>query len=114
MMQKYHARKTKVRGIRFDSKKEAERFLELKMLERGGVIRNLERQVHFTLIDAHRRKDGTLERRCEYVADFVYEEENGEKVVEDVKGCRKGCAYQLFVLKRKLMLDRYGIEIRET
>lgn len=111
---KYRARKTEVLGIRFDSRKEMSRFLELQLLEKAGEIKGLQRQVHFLLIDSHRRKDGKLERKCEYVADFVYINKAGEKIVEDVKGYKGGAAYQIFVIKRKLMLDKYGIEIKES
>ena len=91
-------------GIRHDSIKEANRWCELKWLERAGKIQDLQRQVKFLLIP---KQEG--ERAVYYVADFVYIE-NGQKVVEDVKGCRT----DLYKLKRKLLLWRYGIKIKET
>lgn len=103
-MNKYNAKKTYVDGIAFDSKKEAKRYQELKLLERGGVISDLDCQVKFELIP---KQEG--ERPCYYVADFVYTE-NGKKVVEDVKGFRT----DVYKLKRKLMLERHGIKILET
>lgn len=103
-MNKYNNRKTYVDGIAFDSRKEAKRYQELKLLERGGVISDLDYQVKFELIP---KQEG--ERPCYYVADFVYTE-NGKKVVEDVKGKRT----QVYILKRKLMLERHGIKILET
>jgi hypothetical protein len=54
-----------------------------------------------------------LEREISYVADFVYYE-NGQLVVEDVKGYKKGPAYAVFVMKRKLMLKVYGIRVKEV
>lgn len=45
-----------------------------------------------------------------YVADFVYKDENGEEVVEDVKGMRT----KEYIIKRKLMLWQYGIQVREV
>ena len=49
-----------------------------------------------------------------YVADFIYCDADGKTVVEDVKGYKKGAAYDLFAIKRKLFLHRYGIRIKET
>ncbi len=103
-MSKYKNRKTVVDGISFDSKKEAARWRELKLLERAGAIADLRRQVRYELI---RKQEG--ERAVTYIADFVYTE-NGETVVEDAKGVRT----QAYVLKRKLMLERHGIRIREV
>ena len=106
---KYHAKKTELDGITFDSKKEANRYAELKLLERSGAIHNLQRQVRYELIPAQKKNGKTVERACHYIADFVYEE-NGKPVVEDVKGFRT----KEYVLKRKLMLQVYGIEVREV
>ena len=121
---KYHNQKITIDGVTFDSKKEARRFQELKILEKAGQISKLERQVKFTLIPAQRepdtigarggRKPGKLiERECAYFADFAYieKQENGEKVVvvEDTKGMKT----PEYIIKRKLMLYRFGIRIRE-
>ena len=54
-----------------------------------------------------------IEKAWSYVADFLYFNEEGKLVVEDCKGCKKGAAYDLFVIKRKLMLYVHGIKIRE-
>ena len=116
---KYHAQKITVDGQKFDSKAEFRRWQELKFLEASGAICNLQRQVEYVLIREQRepvegKKGGrVVERKCSYIADFAYEKD-GELVVEDVKGCRRGAAYDLFVVKRKLMLERYGIKIREV
>lgn len=96
-------------GEVFDSQKEYQRFVVLKLLERAGKISGLKRQVTFELIP---KQDG--ERACKYVADFVYLDSNGNTIVEDTKGYKKGAAYDLFVIKRKLFLYRYGIKIKET
>jgi hypothetical protein len=106
---KYHAEKTELDGIVFDSKKEAQRYAELKLLERSGAIHNLQRQVRYELIPAQKKDGKTVERACHYIADFVYTE-NGKTVVEDVKGFRT----KEYVLKRKLMLQVHGIEVREV
>ncbi|MCQ2125120.1 MAG: DUF1064 domain-containing protein [Fibrobacter sp.] len=106
---KYGNRKTYIDGIKFDSQKEASRWIELKLLETAGKIHGLQRQVKYELIPAHRKKDGKLERAAYYFADFQYEKD-GNLIVEDSKGMRT----KEYILKRKLMLDRYGIEIKEV
>lgn len=122
---KYGNTKITVDGIQFDSKREAYRYQELKLLERAGVISLLQRQTKFQLIpDQHapsnavytkgprkgQRKPGKLlEHECSYIADFCYIQ-NGETVVEDAKGMRTA----VYRIKRKLMLERYGIQIKEV
>lgn len=78
-MNKYRNKKTVVDGITFDSKAEAKRYGELKLLERCGAITGLERQRRFTLIPKSKYGQARY-----YVADFVYAE-NGKTIVEDVK-----------------------------
>ena len=125
-MSKYHNRKVTVDGITFDSIKEANRYKELKILERAGQIHDLQLQVKFKLIPAQRewtdettktgkpKKGKVLEHEVSYIADFTYKNRYGLLVVEDVKGYRKGEAYALFVLKRKLMLWIHGIRVKEV
>lgn len=123
---KYKSKKVEVDGLKFDSKKEANRYCELKLLERSGQIQNLRMQVPFELIpnqyEEHREFTKTgkekivkklVERKCSYIADFVYEE-NGKTIVEDAKGFRNSTAYALFVIKRKLMLLIYKIRVVEV
>lgn len=105
---KYHAKKTVVDGITFDSRKEADRYLVLKGMEEDGSIEGLRRQVRYELIPAF-DVDGKHYRPVSYVADFVYRED-GREVVEDVKGVRTD-AYRL---KSKLFARRYGMSIKET
>ena len=108
-MSKYNSKKTVVDGQTFDSKKEANRYQELVLLEKAGVIKNLSRQVKFVLIPSQRDESGkVIERECSYKADFVYTD-GGETVVEDVKGYRT----KEYIIKRKLMLHVHGIRIRE-
>lgn len=122
---KYGNRKTVVDGITFDSKKEANRFRELQLLERAGKITALQRQVKYVLIPTQREfsneiyKKGAhqghfkpgkvMEKECSYIADFAYIQD-GAYVVEDTKGVRT----EAYKIKRKLMLERYGIQIREV
>ncbi len=106
---KYRNEKTTVDGIKFDSVKESDRYAELKLKERLGVISNLRMQVPFVLIPNIRNQSGkVLEKAVIYKADFVYEE-NGKTVVEDVKGVRT----KEYIIKRKLMLYVHKINIRE-
>lgn len=113
-MSKYHNRKIKTfDGNVHDSRKEAVRWLELKMMERAGRITDLKRQVKFVLIPTQyakgeKGKKKVLEREASYIADFVYKD-NGEMVIEDVKGFKT----KDYVIKRKLMLSVYGIRIKE-
>ena len=106
---KYGAKKVTVNGITFDSRKEANRYTELVLLERAGKISGLERQVKFELIPSQMVDGKVVERACHYVADFVYME-NGTKVVEDVKGYKT----PEYIMKRKLLLKEYGIQVKET
>lgn len=108
-MHKYKAKKTEYDGIMFDSKKEAQRYAELKLLERAGVIKNLQRQVTYTLIPAQRIDGKVAERACTYKADFTYEQ-CGSTIVEDTKGFKT----PEYIIKRKLMLYMHGIRIKES
>ena len=113
-MNKYGAKKVVVDGEVFDSRKEYYRWCDLRLLERAGAISELKRQVKYLLIPAQRDEIGKLiEREVSYIADFEYIQ-NGKKVVEDVKGYKRGAAYQLFSIKRKLMLHKFGIKVKET
>lgn len=113
-------------GIKFDSKWEADRYLQLLYLEQQGVIRDLQLQKKFELIPAVREPDTVgkrggvkrgkvIERAVNYVADFVYIK-NGETVVEDAKGYydTSSAMYKVFIIKRKLMLWRYGLRVKEV
>lgn len=96
-------RNQKVRG--YDSKREAKRADELAWLVKAGEITDLQQQVRFELVP---KQDG--ERAVHYVADFVYTDKGGQRVVEDSKGHRT----QVYNIKRKLMLSVHGIRILET
>jgi len=87
-------------GVKFDSKKEYNRWQELKFLQSIGEVICLRRQVTFQL------------SVCCYISDFVYRDKNGIEIVEDVKSnfTRKLPVYRL---KKKLMKHELGIEIKE-
>ena len=103
---KYSSAKTDIDGIRFDSKKEAEFYAELKFREKAGEISLLRLQPRYILQEAF-KYDGKLYREIEYVADFEYIE-NGVTVVVDVKGFRTA----VYMIKRKLFLYRYGDKVK--
>jgi len=102
---KYRNKKTVVDGMTFDSKKEAQRYQDLKLLQLGNDISDLKIQPEFKL-----HVNGFLV--CKYRADFSYTE-RGEYIVEDVKSeiTRKNRAYRI---KLKLMKAVHGIDIKET
>lgn len=103
---KYHNTKTTVDGITFDSKKEANRYQELKLLNRVGEIKDLRLQEPYVLIDKSNHG-----RAIKYIADFVYYDNSLQKeVVEDTKGYRT----DVYKLKKRLMAERYGIDIKEV
>ena len=108
-----------------DSRKEARRCNELTILEKAGEISKVRQQVKYVLIPTQRErssevykrgprkgepKEGKLlEKECCYYADFVYTK-NGREVVEDTKGMRT----EVYKIKKKLMLQVYGIRIKEV
>jgi hypothetical protein len=101
-------------GMIFDSGRELARYKALRARELAGEIRNLRMQVPFLLIGKQKRSDGKAERECSYIADFAYEVVATSRTeVEDVKSepTRKKPEY---VMKRKLMLERHGITIKEV
>lgn len=108
-MAKYGNRKIIRDGIEFDSIKECQRYCELKLMQRAGVITDLQTQVSFELIPSQRVDGKVVERAVNYIADFVYQQ-NGLKVVEDTKGYKT----PEYIIKRKLMLYIHGIRIREV
>ena len=103
---KYGNRKTVVDGKEFDSKAEAERYKELRLMEKADIIKDLVLQPEFLLQDKFRYK-GKTERAVKYIADFKYfDVRKGVYVVEDVKGVET----EVFKIKRKLFLKQYGDE----
>ena len=103
---KYRNRKTTYKGIQFDSQKEENRYQELELLERAGLIRNIELQPRYDLtVNGH--KLGF------YKADFRYKEVATDAlVIEDVKS--KATKTAVYMLKKKLVKALYGIDIVEV
>lgn len=111
MTRKYRNKKVTIDGHAFDSKREAARYTELKLLQRAGLISDLALQPSFELIPKQRRDDGKAERNCVYIADFSYhDEEAGKRVIEDAKGVKT----RDYIIKRKLLLQVHGISVREV
>ena len=117
--EKYHNRKCTVtipgsmKQITFDSVKEARRFGELELMKNTGKIRDLRLQVNFTLQEGFTTAAGERVRPIVYRADFVYQEPSPtgwRTVVEDVKGVRT----KEYSMKRKMMLEKFGVDIREV
>jgi hypothetical protein len=122
---KYGARKTVVDGIEFDSRKEAERYIVLRDMQKKGEIQGLELQKKFLLIpkqtepdhydfskseNGRKVKGKVIEREVSYYADFWYFDNLlKEWICEDTKGMKTN----EYILKRKLMLWVHGIRIRE-
>ena len=101
-MSKYKNKKTIVDNIKFDSKAEANRYIELKLLEKSGKISDLELQPKFELQEKYINNKGEKIRAITYKADFCYLEGN-KIVVEDVKGVET----KEFKIKRKLFENKY-------
>lgn len=97
------------------SLKERNRAAVLELMQKQGIISDLQKQVVYSLIPAQYGvvdgKKKCLERACTYRADFVYYDvEKQQLVVEDTKGCKT----EVYKIKRKLMLHEHGIKIKET
>lgn len=129
---KYHNKPTERvtesgKVLRFDSQKEARRFDELMALLKAGKIQDLRLQVEFTLREAYTDSKGKRERAIKYKADFTYfrpperysaaywKDKIGPPwvlVVEDVKS--RATRTKEYLMKRKMMKDRFGIDIQEV
>jgi hypothetical protein len=119
---KYRAKKVEIDGIIFDSGKEAEIYTDLKKQKANGDIKDFAMQVTFELIPKQtelttvfdkkglpKQKDKVVENAVKYIADFVVYHHDGEVAIVDPKGKRT----KDYVIKRKLMLFRHRIKIKE-
>ena len=105
MANKYGNRRTFCDGMYFDSQREADRWIQLRLMQKAGEISDLMRQKSFELVPKNDRF-----RAVSYVADFVYTDcRTGAMVVEDTKGFRT----DVYKIKAKLMYHKYGIEVKE-
>lgn len=107
---KYHNKKIVLDGIKFDSIKEKNRYIELKLLEKAGEIKDLELQKEFILQDSFKLNNKTY-RKITYKADFTYITAKDNKLhIEDVKGS-KNTITDVFKIKYKMLAYKYGTEI---
>jgi hypothetical protein len=107
---KYNNKITELDGIKFHSKKESVRYSQLKLQEKGGLIKDLRLQVSYELIPKL-VINGKTERAIKYVADFVYTDTLHEtEIVEDVKGM----ITDVFKLKYRLMKQIHNIDVKLT
>lgn len=106
---KYKNKKCEYKGMKFDSIKEMRYYAKLELLQKAGEITDLKRQVEFVLIETFKLEDKTY-RKTKYIADFTYKDKNGKYHVVDTKGIRT----DVYLLKKKLMAWKYGIEIEEV
>ena len=107
---KYHNKKVIYNGIKFDSKKEMQRYKNLELLESTDYICNLELQKKFLLQEGYTNAKGKKIRPIYYIADFYYFDLLKDKwVVEDTKGVRT----EVYKLKKKLFEYIYNLTIDE-
>ena len=106
---KYNNQKKTVDGITFDSILEARRYTVLKSRLEAGTISDLRLQPHYTIMEGYKDLSGTYIRPVQYIADFSYINADGKRIVEDTKGVRT----EAYAIKRKLVRDRFGVEIVE-
>lgn len=100
-MNKYRNKKVIIDGIEFDSQAEGNRYIELKLLVKAKEISNLQLQPRFLLQEGF-KKNGKTYKKIEYIADFMYYQDN-KTIVEDVKGMQT----DVFKLKHKLFEKKY-------
>lgn len=109
---KYKNTRTSVGGISFDSKKEAARFNELRLMYSAGFIKDLRLQHAFTLQEPYTTPEGKRIRGITYIADFTYWRD-GEFIVEDVKS-KATAKDPKYRMKVKMMMDKFEIDVREV
>lgn len=102
---KYKNRKMIIHGISFDSRKEGRRYLVLLDMQKKGEISDLELQPPFVLQESYKYK-GKIMRELKYIADFKYKDQDGNVIIEDVKGVRT----QSYLIKKKIFLYKFGEE----
>lgn len=107
---KYHNTKVIYNGLKFDSKKEMQRYKDLELLESTDYICNLELQKKFLLQEGYTNAKGKKIRPIYYIADFYYYDYIDNKwIVEDTKGVRT----EVYKLKKKLFEYKYNLTIDE-
>lgn len=112
MTHKYRAVKTVVDGIEFPSKREANRYRELMLLKRAGIVKEIELQPAYELMPGFTHPaTGQRVRPIKYKADFLVTYEDGRQEIEDTKGMRT----PEYLLKKKLFMHKYpSLQIKEV
>ena len=106
---KYRNKKVVYDDIKFDSIKEKNYYITLKYLEKAGIIKDLELQKEYILIDKF-TLNGKIYRKTSYFADFTYFNTKDNKIhIVDTKGVKT----DVYKLKKKMMAYKYNIEIEE-
>ena len=96
----------------FDSQIEADRYLELRVMQRAGIIQDLECHPHYDLIPSQQVPGQKSFRPHGYTADFRYIRD-GQEIIEDVKSV-KTREERDYIINRKLMwmfLHKYVTEV---
>ena len=110
---KYANNRFEWNGEKFDSKAEWHYYMILSDRERKGEIRDLQRQVPFTLQPTFKTESGKTIRAIKYIADFVYyDTDTGQRHIVDVKGAKE-METEVFKIKAKIMAFQ-GNEIEEV
>lgn len=109
---KYNNVKCEINGIKFDSQKERDYYLTLLELYKRGKIKDLRLQVRINLQEGFTTPEGKRVRAIDYIADFTYIDETGNKHIVDVKG-GKATKTAVYKLKKKLLADK-GFYIEEV
>ena len=110
---KYHARKTTVCGRTFDSKREAEIYLDLLSRKQAGEVLRIELQPQYTLLAGFKDNQGNKQRPIPYTADFFVTFADGRNEVIEVKGVRT----RDYLLRKKMffhMMRETDIVFREV
>jgi hypothetical protein len=102
---KFNARKTEVNGHTFDSKGEAQRYRELALLERSGLIKDLQLQVNYVLQEGFEDADGVKQRAITYTADFTYVQD-GITIIEDYKS-KATAKGEAFRIRWRLLAEKF-------
>jgi hypothetical protein len=102
---KYGNKEIIIDGITFQSKKEGRYYSNLKLLQKAGEVVKFDMQVPFTLFEGFKLNGKSVLRPIKYILDFVVSYKNGQAKYVDTKGC----VTPLSQIKRKWMMDKFGI-----
>lgn len=124
---KFKNEPTVIDGEKFDSKREALHYNNLRIRQRAGEVRNIVTKPSYCVIPAT-EVDGQRIRATYFSPDFEYEERIGDEWIrriddvkfttgankEAAKKLRETAAYKIFQMKRKLLLQQIGVWVRSV